>query len=196
LRGGRARCERFEQSQFELAAALSQLSFFTAYSPGFDFETASILRHSLRSSTTACPALPSLQARRRALTASTRQRGSSCSGSFRLLHHLGRRRRSSGASEKWVLARLRRAFSCRVFRFKVVHINDTNNIEAKIGGSARKIGMQVSTTARVSKLKLGENRSGAVVLRGRFERELRHHPGRRSGWAGRQAERQRLPTQG
>ena len=99
-------------------------------------------------------------------------------------------------SEKWVLARLRRAFSCRVFRFKVVHINDTNNIEAKIGGSARKIGMQVSTTARVSKLKLGENRSGAVVLRGRFGRELRHHPGRRSGWAGRQAERQRLPTQG
>ena len=54
----------------------------------------------------------------------------------------------------------------------------------------------MSTTARVSDLKLREKRRGAVVLRGQFARELRHHPGRRPGWADRYAEWQRVPTQG
>ena len=54
----------------------------------------------------------------------------------------------------------------------------------------------MSTTARVSDPQLREKRMGAVVLRGQFARELRHHPGRWPGWADRYAEWQRVATQG
>ena len=56
--------------------------------------------------------------------------------------------------------------------------------------------MQMSTTARVFDPQLREKKRGAAVLRGKFARELRHHPGRWPGWADHYAERQRVPTQG
>ena len=76
-----------------------------------------------------------------------------------------------------LLSRLTYAERICAFAGNVVRVDDTNNIEAKIGGSAHNSARYMHTSACDFKPSIGRRRDGCAVLQHGGDRDRRHQSG-------------------